>query len=68
MKTIRNSIEKELLDKFGRKPTLTESIYKDVLQIPKKTFGKYLKNEIQPRVDELQRIAFWLGVNPKDLF
>lgn len=64
-----NSIGETIKSKFGKeKPVLTQSIYKDVLAIPKKTFRKYVENEKQPRIDELQRIAKWLGVNPKDLF
>lgn len=67
--TLKNRLGEVVKLKFGKeKPTLTESIYKDVLGIPKKTFGKYLKNETQPRLDELQRIASWLNVEPKDLF
>lgn len=72
MATISNSfnlIGESIKLKFGKeKPVLTQSIYKEVLAIPKKTFRKYVDNEIQPRIDELQRIASWLGVNPKDLF
>jgi hypothetical protein len=64
-----NFIGETIKLKFGKeKPTLTQSIYKEVLVIPKKTFRKYVDNEMQPRIDELQRIANWLGVKPKDLF
>jgi hypothetical protein len=66
---VQNRIGEVIRSKFGKeKPTLTESIYKDVLGIPKKTFGKYVKNESQPRLDELQKIAKWLSVETKELF
>jgi transcriptional regulator with XRE-family HTH domain len=64
-----NSIGKAIKLRFGKaNPVLSQSIYKDVLGVPKKTFRKYVNNEKQPRIDELQRIATWLGVKPKDLF
>ena len=64
-----NLIGETIKLKFGKeKPILTQTIYKEVLAIPKKTFRKYVDNEKQPRIDELQRIGLWLGVNPKDLF
>ncbi|MFD2523284.1 hypothetical protein [Emticicia soli] len=65
----QNRIGENIKLKFGKeKPVLTQSIYRDVLAIPKKTFRKYVDNEKQPRIDEIQRIALWLGINPKDLF
>jgi|GEM_PF-2538061 hypothetical protein len=68
-KTVQNRIGEVIESKFGKeKVRLSESIYKDVLCIPKKTFGKYLKNESQPRLDELERIAQWIGSTPKELF
>ena len=64
-----NLIGESMKLKFGKeKPILTETIYKEVLAIPKKTFRKYVDNKKQPRIDELQRIANWIGVKPKDLF
>ena len=58
-----NKIGLVIKAKFGKsKLHLSESVYSDVLEIPKKTFGKYLRNEVQPRIDELQRISTWLGV------
>ena len=64
-----NLIGESIKLKFGKeKPILTQTIYKEVLAIPKKTFRKYVDNEKQPRIDELQRIGNWLGVNPKELF
>lgn len=66
---ITNFIGDSLQNTFGKtKPTLTEDIYKYTLKIPKKTFSKYVDNKQQPRLDELQRIADWLKVEPKDLF
>jgi hypothetical protein len=66
---IQNRIGEVIESKFGKeKVRLSESIYREVLCIPKKTFGKYLKNESQPRLDELQRIAQWIGSTPKELF
>ena len=63
-----NNIQSFVNQRFGRSnPNLPESLYKERLGIPKKTFGKYLRNQLQPRTDELQRIANWLGVEPKDL-
>ncbi len=67
--TVRNRIGEAMRVKFGKeKPILTESIYRDTLQIPKKTFSRYVKNEAQPRIDELARIAQWLNVPTNDLF
>lgn len=64
-----NTIGKAIKLKFGKEnPVLSQTIYDDVLGVPKKTFRKYVKNEKQPRIDELQRIATWLGVKAKDLF
>ncbi|MCP9755700.1 hypothetical protein EGI26_11090 [Lacihabitans sp. CCS-44] len=66
---IMNTIGKEIEMRFGRiKPNIPQNIYNDTLMIPKKTFGKYIRNESQPRLDELERIAKWLNKNPKDLF
>jgi hypothetical protein len=66
---IQNRIGEVIESKFGKERiSLSESIYKEVLCIPKKTFGRYLKNEAQPRLDELQRIAQWIGAAPKELF
>lgn len=63
-----NNIQNLVNQRFGRSnPVLPEAIYKQQLNIPKKTFGKYLRNELQPRADEIQRIANWLGVAPKEL-
>lgn len=63
-----NKISFELKRLYGKeKPTISQNIYNE-LNIPKKTFGMYLRNEKQPRLDELQRIAQWLGVDAKDLF
>lgn len=65
----QNIIGSVLKSKFGKdKPILSNSIYSEVLGIPKKTFRKYVDNNLQPRIDELARIAQWLNVNPKDLF
>ncbi|CAH0994411.1 hypothetical protein EMA8858_00520 [Emticicia aquatica] len=65
----QNRIGEQIRLKFGKEtPVLTEDIYKKVLGIPKKTFRKYVNNELQPRIDELQRISFWIGVSAKDLF
>lgn len=65
---ITNQISKAMLQKFGNAtPKLPQETY-SILGIGKKTFRKYLKNELQPRIDEIQRIAQWLGVNSKDLF
>lgn len=67
-KVISNSIRTEVLKKFGKeKPGVSQSIYKNTLRITKIEFGKYVRNQKQPRLDELQRIAQWLGVSPKDL-
>jgi hypothetical protein len=64
-----NNISILINKRYGKAfPVLTESIYKETLKIPKKTFRKYLRNELQPRLDELERIAKWLNKNPKDLF
>ncbi len=38
------------------------------LRIHKRRFGQFLRNEKQPTLDELARIANCLNVNPKDLF
>lgn len=65
----QNRIGEAIRVVFGKnKPVLPESHYKEKIGIPKKTFRKYVDNEIQPRIDELTRIAQWLNVNPKDLF
>lgn len=65
----QNTIGQTLKSKFGKsKPTFTNAIYREVLFISKKNFRKYVDNELQPRIDELTRIAQWLNVNPKDLF
>lgn len=67
--TQRNFIGETMKGKFGKeKPILTNTIYTNVLGISKKSFRKYVDNELQPRIDELARIAQWLNVNPKDLF
>jgi hypothetical protein len=64
----RNRIGEAMRSKFGKeKPILTESIYRETLGIPKKTFGRYVKNEAQPRIDELARIAKWLNLPLNDL-
>ena len=69
IQTPQNSIGLKLKSKFGKdKPILTNDIYSNVLFISKKNFRKYVDNELQPRIDELTRIAQWLNVNPKDLF
>lgn len=66
--TVKNRIGEFMRMKFGKeKPVLTEAIYRDTLGIPKKTFRKYVKNEAQPRIDELTRIANWLNVSINDL-
>ena len=54
-------------EKAEEKPGESKSIYKNTLRITKIEFGKYVRNQKQPRLDELQRIAQWLGVSPKDL-
>lgn len=65
----KNLIGQTMKSRFGKeKPILTNNIYSSVLGVPKKTFRKYVNNELQPRIDELTRIAQWLNVNPKDLF
>ncbi|MFY7937208.1 MAG: hypothetical protein ACOVOQ_07520 [Flavobacterium sp.] len=65
----KNLIGEAMKSKFGKpKPILTQQVYDGILLIPKKTFRKYVDNELQPRIDELTRIAQWLNVNPKDLF
>lgn len=65
----KNSIGTAIHNVFGKsKPTLPENHYKEKIGVPKKTFRKYVDNELQPRIDELTRIAQWLNVNPKDLF
>lgn len=65
----KNRIGEAVRNVFGKeKPTLPESHYKEKIRIPKKSFRKYVDNELQPRIDELIRIAQWLNVNPKDLF
>ncbi len=67
--TVSNRIGETIRLQYGRiKPTLPEIFYKDILGIPKKTFGKYIANTQQPRLDELERIAKWLKISPKDLF
>lgn len=64
-----NKISEILKTKFGKEtPILSRDIYKNTLNISAKTFRKYVENKKQPRIDELQRIAQWLGVNPKDLY
>lgn len=64
-----NRIGESIRLQYGRtRPVLPEQFYKEVLEIPKKTFGKYIANKQQPRLDELERIAKWLKINPKDLF
>lgn len=68
IRIVKNRIGEAMRLKFGKeKPILTESIYRDTLQIPKKTFGRYVKNEAQPRIDELARIAQWLNLTTHDL-
>lgn len=65
----KNRIGETMQGVFGRnKPVFPESHYKEKIGVPKKTFRKYVDNELQPRIDELTRIAQWLNVNPKDLF
>ena len=64
-----NTINTQVVKRFGRNnPHIPNTTYKDILKVGKKTFGKYLRNEAQPRLDELERIANWLGVNPKELY
>lgn len=66
--SVKNRIGEVMRVKFGKeRPVLTESIYRDTLGVPKKTFRKYVKNESQPRIDELMRIAKWLNVSLNDL-
>lgn len=63
-----NKIQSQVQKRFGREtPTLTEAIYRDCLKIPKKRFGQILRNNKQPTLDEVQRIADWLGVNANEL-
>jgi hypothetical protein len=63
-----NKIGEYVYKFFGReKPILPESLYSKI-GVPKRTFRRYVNNELQPRLDELVRIAEWLNVNPKDLF
>ena len=63
-----NNIQTFVRARFGKdRPNLPEEIYKDRLRIPKRTFGRYLRNEKQPSIDEVKRIASWLGVDPKEL-
>lgn len=38
------------------------------LGIHKRRFGQFLRNEKQPTLDELARIANCFNINPKDLF
>ncbi len=65
---VKNRIGETMRIKFGKeKPILPEAIYRDTLGVPKKTFRKYVNNEAQPRIDELTRIANWLGVTINDL-
>lgn len=65
---VKNRIGEAMRLKFGKeKPILAESIYRDTLGVPKKTFRKYINNEAQPRIDELTRIAKWLNVPLHDL-
>lgn len=63
-----NNIQSFVRERFGReRPTLPESVYKESLKIPKIRFGRILRNEQQPTIDELQRVGEWLGVDPKHL-
>lgn len=65
---VKNRIGETMRVRFGKeKPILSESIYRDTLGVPKKTFRKYVNNEAQPRIDELTRIAKWLNVSINDL-
>lgn len=52
-------------DGFPFKPS--NFFYRE-LGIHKRRFGQYLRNEKQPDLDELTRIAKCFNVNPKDLF
>lgn len=63
-----NNIQTFITERFVKPcPHLPEKVYKEILGIPKKTFGKYLRNEEQPTLDEVVKIASWLGVDPKEL-
>ena len=62
-----NNIGLKVKDKFGScNPRLPQTTY-SIIGIGKKAFRQYVENKKQPTIDELQRIAQWLGVNPKDL-
>ena len=68
IQSMRNNIGEILYEKFGTKtPKFPNTAYK-IISISKKSFRKFSENEKQPRLDELERIANWLGVNPKELY
>lgn len=52
-------------DGFPFKPS---NIFYRGLGIHKRRFGQFLRNEKQPTLDELARLATCFNVKPKDLF
>lgn len=66
---VKNKIGEVIREKeqggFPFKPSNT--FYRE-LGIHKRRFGQYLRNEKQPDLEELARIAKCFGVNSKDLF
>jgi plasmid maintenance system antidote protein VapI len=64
---MRNNVSAILCKKYGNDcPKFANETYK-ILGIGKKAFRQFVNNKKQPTLDELQRIANWLGVNPKEL-
>lgn len=64
---MNNNIGYQLELKYGvPTPRLPQESY-SIIGIGKKAFRQYVENKKQPTIDELQRIAQWLGVPPKDL-
>lgn len=49
-------------------PFKPSNVFYRELGIHKRRFGQYLRNEKQPDLEELTRIADCLNVSPKDLF
>lgn len=64
---MRNNIGSRLEQKYGvSTPKFPQETY-SIIGIGKKAFRQFVTNKKQPTLDELGRIAQWLGVNPKDL-
>ncbi|WP_409049438.1 helix-turn-helix domain-containing protein [Telluribacter sp. SYSU D00476] len=73
MQTIQQSVQNRLQEVIRQKeregfPFKPSNEFYRGIKIHKRRFGQFLRNEKQPTLDELVRIASVLAVSPTDLF